>query len=74
MEKLIDIWIFLGYFVYWVGLIGSAAILETEPIFSLVIGLFLWIVWVIVLQILYWINKDGWILINNYRMKIEYEI
>lgn len=61
MEKLISVWLYLGYLVYWIGWLGSMAMFGVSTLTGIVIGLVTFAIHIIILQILYWINGDGWI-------------
>lgn len=61
METLIKIWLYFGYTVYWIGWLGSMAIWDVSTWVGIGIGALCFLVHVIILQILYWINGDGWV-------------
>lgn len=61
MELLIDIWFKILYLVYWIGWIGSMLIWNVSILTGIGIGVLCFVVGIIILQILYFINKDGWI-------------
>ena len=61
MELLINIWLKIGYIVYWAGWLGSMAIWNVSTWAGIGIGLLCFVAHVIILQILYWINGDGWV-------------
>lgn len=60
METLIKVWIFLGYSVYWIGWLGSVLLFDVGLGIGILIGLGCYIFWLIILQVLYLINGDGW--------------
>jgi hypothetical protein len=61
MEILIKIWFCLGYLTYGVFWLGSVSLFNVSCAKGILIGAVAWIIHVIILQILYWINGDKWV-------------
>ena len=60
METMIEIWLLVGYVVYWLGWLGSMAIWNVSTWIGIGIGLIAFIVWFAILNIFSKINGDGW--------------
>lgn len=61
MEKLIDAWVVFGYTVYWAGWILSMVIWNVHVGVGILIGIGCLVAWLIILQVFYIINGDGWL-------------
>jgi hypothetical protein len=61
MELLIDIWAKIGYIIYFPFWIGSIVIYDVSEGLGMIIGAIAWVIWLIVLQIFWWIENKEWI-------------
>ena len=61
METMIEIWLRVGYVVYWLGWLGSMAIWNVSTLVGIGIGLIAFVVWFAILNIFSKINGDGWV-------------
>ena len=61
MDKLIDIWVKLGYFVYWLFWIGSVALFNISVGRGIIIGIIAFIIHIIILHILWYIEYKEWL-------------
>lgn len=61
MEKLLVIWLYFGYSVYWIGWIGSVAMYNVSLFNGIWIGVLCFVLHIIIYQILYFINGGSWI-------------
>ena len=61
MDTLIYIWLKIGYIVYWVSWLVSVEIFNVSCLTGVGIGMLCFIAHIIILQILFLINGDGWL-------------
>lgn len=61
MDLFIGIWLKFGYVVYWISLVGSVAMGIASLVMGMLIGLAAWLLWVVVLQIMWWNKYKEWL-------------
>ena len=61
MKALINIWIKFGYITYWLFWIGSVALFGASMKWGIIIGVIAYLVYLLILQVLYWIVGWNWI-------------
>lgn len=61
MDLIIDIWLKIGHYVYWLFLLGSVALGITSIGWGTLVGLVAWFIWVVILQVMWWIEYREWL-------------
>lgn len=61
MDLLMDIWLKIGYVVYWLFLLGSVALEITSIGWGILVGLVAWIIWAAILQVMWWKEYREWL-------------
>lgn len=61
MDLIIDIWLKIGHVVYWLFWLGSVALGITSIGCGILVGLVAWIIYVIILQVMWWIEYREWL-------------
>lgn len=61
IDKVIDVMLYIGYWVYWVAWCASVAFFGASTWQGIGIGFLCFVVWVSIIQILTWINSGGWL-------------